>query len=106
MFDQNSPKPAIRFLTKHVVIRTAQLGWEGLGNGKLLAAAEKEGFEVLVTCERNLKYQQNFTGRTIAIVVLPSGRWPVVRDQLRGSDRGNRHSTARKLQRDSIQASV
>ena len=51
-------------------------------NGELLDAAETQGFEVLVTCERNLKYQQNFTGRSIAIVVLPSGRWPAVRDQI------------------------
>lgn len=69
-------------MSKHVVTRTAELNWEELKNGELLDAAEKEGFEVLVTCERNLKYQQNFSGRHIAIVVLPSGRWPAVRDQI------------------------
>ena len=69
-------------LTKHAVTRTAELGWEELENGDLLDVAEKQGFEVLVTCERNLKYQQNLSGRRIATVVLPSGRWPVVRDQI------------------------
>jgi hypothetical protein len=58
------------------------LDWEELKNGELLDAAEKEGLEVMVTCERNLRYQQNFSGRSIAIVVLPSGRWPAVRDQI------------------------
>jgi len=53
-----------------------------LKNGKLLDAAEEAGFEVMVTCERNLRHQQNFTGRSIAIVVLPSGRWPAVKNQL------------------------
>lgn len=58
------------------------MGWQELKNGKLLDAAEQAGFEVMVTCERNLKFQQNFTGRSIAIVVLPSGRWPAVKHQI------------------------
>lgn len=79
LFDQNAPRPLARFLTGHVVTRTAELGWQELVNGDLLEAAEAHGFELMVTADRNLRYQQNLTGRKLAIVVLPSGRWPLVK---------------------------
>ena len=47
-----------------------------LTNGELLDAAEKDGFEVLVTADSKLKYQQNLTSRRIAIVVLSTPSWP------------------------------
>ncbi len=57
-------------------------GWDRLKNGELLKAAEAAGFEVLVTGDRSIRYQQNLAGRKIAIVVLPSGRWPLVERQV------------------------
>ena len=78
LFDQNAPRPLARFLEHHQVIRSAELGWSSLKNGELLLAAERDGFEVLVTADRNLAYQQNLQARTIAIVVLPSGRRPEI----------------------------
>jgi hypothetical protein len=54
-------------------------GWSTLKNGELLAAAEGQGFEVLVTTDRNLKYQQNLTSRTIAIIVLGTTSWPRIK---------------------------
>lgn len=50
-----------------------------LQNGALIAAAEAEGFEVLVTTDKNLKYQQNLAGRRLAIVVLSTTSWPRIR---------------------------
>ncbi|HQX50372.1 MAG TPA: hypothetical protein PLY87_15145 [Planctomycetaceae bacterium] len=47
-------------------------GWGSLANGELLDAAERAGFELLVTTDQNLQYQQNLTARRIAIVVLRS----------------------------------
>jgi hypothetical protein len=44
----------------------------------LLKEAEAAGFEVLVTTDKNLSYQQNLTGRKIAIVVLGKGRWSLI----------------------------
>jgi hypothetical protein len=79
LFDQNAPRPLSRFLVNHVVTRAAELGWDELANGELIRAAETHGFEVIVTADRNLKYQQNLAERRLAIVVLPSGRWPLVR---------------------------
>lgn len=83
LFDQNAPRPLARFLRKHNVTRSADLGWEQLTNGDLLKAAESEGFEVMVTADRGIQHQQNLANRKIALVILPSGRWPIVKMQLR-----------------------
>ncbi len=56
--------------------------WSTLKNGELLAAAEAEGFEILVTTDTNLKDQQNFEGRKIAIVVLLSTSWPKIQKRV------------------------
>ncbi len=82
LFDQNAPRPLARFLTKHVVTRSAELGWEELRNGDLLSAAEQNGFDVMVTADRNLEYQQNLKDRKLALVILPAGRWKIVQAQL------------------------
>jgi uncharacterized protein (DUF433 family) len=75
-------RPLARFLAHHQVIRSAGLGWSLFKNGERVQAAEEEGFEVMVTADRNLAYQQNLQGRPLAIVVLPSGRWPAVEPQV------------------------
>ena len=54
-------------------------GWDRLSNGDLLAVAEATGFEVLLTADKNIRYQQNLASRRIAIVELGTPRWPVVR---------------------------
>ena len=51
-----------------------------LENGELLMVTEEAGFDVMVTCEQNIRYQQNLTGRRLALVVLGSNIWPVVRN--------------------------
>jgi hypothetical protein len=55
------------------------LRWQSLENGALLDAAEQAEFDVLVTCDQNMHYQQNFTNRRLAIVVLTSNQWPIIR---------------------------
>lgn len=47
-----------------------------MANGELLAAAEREGYEVFVTTDKNLRHQQNLALRSIAIVVITVGQWP------------------------------
>jgi hypothetical protein len=78
-FDQNAPRPLARFLVKHQVIRAAELNWFELRNGDLLRAAEEDGFDVFVTAERNLAYQQNLkTGSWQLWFCLPgNGRRPI-----------------------------
>ena len=82
LFDQNMPRPLARFLTQHQVSTAADMGWERLKNGDLLNAAEANGFDVLVTADQNLAYQQNLENRKLALVVLPYGRWPKVRPHI------------------------
>jgi hypothetical protein len=50
-----------------------------LENGDLLTVAEAAGFEVLVTTDKNLRYQQNLAGRKLAVVVLGKGRWSLIK---------------------------
>ncbi len=53
------------------------MGWAELENGQLLDVAEA-AFDVLITTDQNLRYQQNLTGRRLAILVLPTTSWPVI----------------------------
>jgi hypothetical protein len=76
LFDQGTPVPLRRYLDVSSVETTFELGWQTLTNGDLLTRAEEHGFDVLVTTDQNLRYQQNLENRTIAIVVLRSTSWP------------------------------
>jgi hypothetical protein len=58
-----------RALTGHVCVSVQKRGWGGLKNGKLLACAEAE-FEIFLTADRNLSFQQNITKFRIGIIVL------------------------------------
>lgn len=78
LFDQGTPVPLRRSLAAHQVSTAHEMGWSELDNGRLLAAAE-ETFDVLVTTDRNLRHQQNMTGRRLAVLVLPTTSWPKIR---------------------------
>jgi len=79
LFDKNVPVGVRDFLTKHEV-RVVEMNWpEQLENWELLQAAEAAAFDVLLTSDQNIQYQQNLTGRRLALVVLGSNIWPVVR---------------------------
>ena len=79
-FDQNVPRGLAQYLTGHQVTRAAELEWEELKNGELLAQVELHGFDVFVSCDRNLTYQQRLEGRKIAIVALSTNNWPLVKE--------------------------
>lgn len=79
LFDQGTPVPLRSSLPGHQVDTAYELGWSALANGELIAAAEQEGYDLLLTTDHNLRYQQNLAGRTIAIVVLSSTSWPRIR---------------------------
>jgi hypothetical protein len=81
VFDKNVPVGVRRFLAEHEVRTFVEMQWHPqLENGELLKVAEGSGFDVLVTSDQNIRYQQNLTGRKLALVVLGSNIWPVVRD--------------------------
>jgi len=82
LFDHNAPQGIARHLVGHSITEAKERGWDRLTNGDLLAAAEKAGFHVLLTADKNMCYQQNLSGRTIALVVLGKSPWPLVRRRL------------------------
>ena len=55
---------------------SATRGWAELSNGDLLDIAESEGFDLLITTDQNMRYQQNMESRSLAVIVLLSGAWP------------------------------
>ena len=79
LLDQGTPVPLRSFLEGHTVKTAAQQGWSTLSNSDLLRAAEAEGFDVLLTTDKNLVFQQSLKDRKIAIVVLGNPQWPVAR---------------------------
>ena len=62
LFDHGTPAPLIAFLEGHAVTKAKEAGWDRLVNGELLNAAEATGFELLVTPDKNMRYQQNLPG--------------------------------------------
>ena len=69
LLDECVPRALRKELPDHEVKTTAEAGWAGVTNGALLRVAEKD-FDLLLTVDRNMEYQQNFTGVSIAVVVM------------------------------------
>jgi len=82
LFDNGVPRGLAAALRLHTVDEARAHGWDALRNGDLLNAAEAAGFEVFVTTDRNLEYQQNLASRRIAIVVLSRASWPLIKRHL------------------------
>src|SRR5438309_10028380 len=82
LFDQGTPVQIRRSLEAHTVKTSREQGWGTLANRELLRVAEEAGFDVLLTTDKNMRYQQNLEGRRIAVVVLRNGRWPFVKPML------------------------
>jgi hypothetical protein len=81
LFDKNVPIGVRRFLLDHYVRTVVEMRWHPqLENGELLNVAETSGFDVMVTSDQNIRYQQNLAGRKLALVVIGSNIWPVVRN--------------------------
>ena len=82
LFDHNVPARLERLLPEHDVTRADRAGWAALTNGILLQAAEAAGFEVMVTADKRIRYQQNLAGRTISLLVLPTPNLVVLQEGL------------------------
>jgi len=83
LFDQGAPVPIAAWLREHTVRTTLEEKWDTLVNGELLRVSEQAGFDLLLTTDNNIAYQQNLTGRKIAIVVLSGNRWRLVQRVIR-----------------------
>lgn len=78
LFDQGTPVPLRRALTGHSVTTAYEMGWSDLENGDLLREAEA-AFDLFITTDQNLRYQQNLANRRLAILVLPTTNWSEIR---------------------------
>ena len=77
LLDESVPRLLKLRLPQLNISTVQEMGWAGVQNGELLRRAD-ELFDVLITADRNLRYQQNLSGRKLAILVLPSNQVPLV----------------------------
>ena len=84
LFDHDTPRPLRRFLTERTVDTANEKGWAELRNGNLLDRAERDGYEILITADQSMRYQQNIGHRQLSVIVLLSNRWSDV--QLKAED--------------------
>jgi hypothetical protein len=82
LFDHGTPRGIASYLPEHTVKEARAQGWDRLTNGELLKAAESAGFDLLLSTEKNIRYQQNLQQRKIAIVVLGKARWRLIKSLL------------------------
>ena len=78
ILDENLPRPLNRIFPGHTVTTVQEQGLAGTVNGALLDQLEG-AFDVFITADKNLRYQQNLSGRTLAIIELPTNRLPLLR---------------------------
>jgi hypothetical protein len=79
LFDHGTPSGIAASLSGHEVTEAIERGWDRISNGELLNLAEAAGFDLLLTTDKGIRYQQNLKGRKIAIVVLGNSTWRIVR---------------------------
>lgn len=82
LLDENLDHRLRGNLGSHEVFTANYMGWSGLENGMLLAAAEEAGFDLLLTGDRSLYREQNLAGRRLAIVAMSSVEWRIVEQHL------------------------
>jgi hypothetical protein len=83
LFDHNVPHKLRQSMPSHAVSTADEMGWSELENGELLRLAEVAGFEVMVTADKNLSSQQNLRGMELALVVLSTNNWNVLKQNPR-----------------------
>jgi hypothetical protein len=82
LFDQGVPEPLRGHLDPHAVLTASELGWSTYRNGELLDAAENDNFDVFISTDQNLKYQQNLAARTVGVLVLLTTSWPKIQKKV------------------------
>lgn len=83
LFDQGTPAPLRRNLPGHAVDTAYERGWSELRNGDLLTAAESKGYDLLITTDQSIRYQQNLSENRLGIVVLLSTSWPRIQPRIK-----------------------
>ena len=82
LFDHNTPRQLRSELIGHEVDVAEERGWATLVNGLLLDRAEEAGYEVMITADKSIPYQQNIRSRSFALIVLGANRWPLIKSRI------------------------
>jgi hypothetical protein len=82
LLDENLDHALRKLLGPHEVVTVTYMRWAGLQNGALLRAAEESGIDILLTGDQTLRYEQNLTGRRLAIVALTAIQLPIIKEHL------------------------
>lgn len=77
LLDECTPRVLKKLLPELDIHTVQEMGWAGVKNGDLLTAAAEQ-FDVFITTDKNLRYQQNLSGRKLAVLLLPSNQVPIV----------------------------
>ena len=79
LLDESVPAGLGRLLSGFEVRTVPEMGWAGISNGRLLDETERAGFDVLVTSDQGLRWQQRLAGRHVGVIVLSTNRWEVIK---------------------------
>jgi hypothetical protein len=82
LLDHNLALDLRDLLRGHDVRHAVEMGWDQIGNGELLTIAEAAGFEIVITADQNIRYQQNLSGRRLSLIVLSTNHWPTLRGSI------------------------
>ncbi|HXD34129.1 MAG TPA: DUF5615 family PIN-like protein [Pyrinomonadaceae bacterium] len=93
LLDECTPRVIKKRLPDRDIQTVQEMGWSGIKNGDLMAVAEEQ-FDVFITADKNLLYQQNFSNRRLSVLVLPSNQVPIIEALI--SDIDNALSTAQR----------
>ena len=77
LLDECTPRLVKKRLPQFFICTAEEMGWTAIKKGKLLNMAEGQ-FDILISTDQDLPYQQNLAGRRIAVIILPSNKVPVV----------------------------
>jgi hypothetical protein len=78
LLDEGVPVGVRRFLTACSVEFVPEIGWAGRTNGDLISAAEQADFDIMITCDKNISYQNNLIGKKLALVALSTNHWATI----------------------------
>ena len=82
LFDHCTPAPLRRYIVGHVVDTAGERGWNSLRNGNLLDRAEADGYDLLITTDQNMRYQQNLSRRSLAVLLILNNSRPRIQNHV------------------------
>ena len=82
LLDHNLDLDLRDLLPGHEVRHAVEMGWDQIGNGELLTIAEAAGFQIVITADQNICYQQNLSGRRLSLAVVSTNHWPTLRGSI------------------------